>query len=230
MQQASTLLLALSAAFLVVACGGGSGTATTDTTATAGTTPSPTPTPAPTPSATPTPTPAPTPTSVYRLVGSYDKTECVFDISTGLTWEGKPTGGFRAFSNSYTNYDDATKLQKYSYATQMTTAPKLSDINASTNTIGYVNAINKMGLCGYTNWRMPTLNELLTLNISGSADIKESLSQEILDWFPNTFRTWLWTSTPDPLNDPGAYTLRFGNTDYHLPSGRQGLFEIRLVR
>lgn len=237
MKPASTLLLALSVAFLVVACGGGSGTPSTETT-TAGATPSSTPTPtpsaspdgSPTPSATPaatTPTSTPAPTSVYRLVGSYDKTECVFDSSTGLTWEGKPTSGFRVNTNTYTNYDDATKAQKGTPS--FSTMPTQLEVDALNNTIGYVAEINRIRLCGYSDWRLPSYSDLLSINIHGQATGNLSLVSGVAEWFPNTSYGMTWTSTPDPLYDAGAQMVWFGGTG-HYKMARQSPYRVRLVR
>jgi hypothetical protein len=243
---ASTLLMALSAACLVAACGGGSGTAT-DTTA-ASTTPTPapatstTPTPSATPTATPTPgaapTPAatPTPTSVYRLVGSYDKTECVFDSSTGLTWEGKPATGFRANTNTFTNYDNTTTLQiRIPGVTDTFAMPTLAEVNAATNSIGYAAAVNAAALCGYTNWRMPTKAELLTINIVANGGLGTNgsgfgLDGDVTAWFPNTINGMTWTSTPFQNGvEDGANMVSFGGSG-HFGWGRKSPLKVRLVR
>ncbi len=250
MKQASNLLLALSAAFLVTACGG-SGSATTDTTAAAATptptpspaaaptpaptpaaTPSPaatpTPTPAPTPTPTPTPAPTPTPTSVYRLVGSYDKTECVFDSSTGLTWEGKPTSGFRVNTNMYSNYDDVTQLQKGSSVSAV--MPTQAEVDAATNTIGYMNAVNAMSLCGYSDWRVPSFSELDSININTWSTGTVGLVTGVAEWFPNTSWGRTWTSTQVPSTPYGAKTLSFGYSTGHFDWLRRDTARLRLVR
>jgi Protein of unknown function (DUF1566) len=249
-KQVSNLLVALSAAFLVAACGGGSGTATDTTTAGATPSPTPTPTPTPTPSATPTlgatptptstptpvsapaPAPTPTPTSVYRLVGSYDKTECVFDSSTGLTWEGKPTSGFRVNTNQYTNYDNTTTLQKRIPGVPDTFAmPTLAEVNAATNSMGYVAAVNAISLCGYTNWRLPSFSELMTINIDlGYPYVTYGLAADVAPWFPNSSFGMTWTSTPDPSATYGAQMLNFGAHSGHFIFGRKEVFRVRLVR
>ena len=259
LQPVSALLLALAAAFLVTACGGGSSAATDTTSTTAtpsptptpsatpapapGATPTPTPTPAPgaTPSPTPIPTPVPAPTSVYRLVGSYDKTECVFDSSTGLTWEGKTAGGSRAFSNTFTNYDDSTKLQKGTPGTPSTqTVPTIVEINAATNAMGYVAAVNAVALCGYTNWRMPTYAEFLTINKVANGGLGTNgsgvgIDLDVAAWFPNSNVSaptwgWSWTSTPDPSQSTGAQMFSYGGNNGHFMMPRQSAFKIRLVR
>lgn len=246
MKQVSNLLLALSATFFVAACGGGSGTATDTATPSpapaAAPTPMPSPNPTPAPSATPTPgatpaptpaatptatpTPTPAPTSVYRLVGSYDKTECVFDSSTGLTWEGKPTSGFRVNTNMYTNFDDVTQLQKGSSTSAV--MPTQAEVDASTNTIGYVNAVNAMRLCGYSDWRVPDFNELSSVNIFDTTNT--GLNSSVLPWFPNSSYGRTWTSTPVPSESYGARTISFGSGGGHFNWLRYNTSRLRLVR
>ena len=178
----------------------------------------------------------------FQFVGSNDLTQCVFDSATGLTWEGKPTSGFRANTNTFTNYDDTTKLQKGTSGTPSSLMmPTLAEVNAATNSMGYVAAVNATALCGYTNWRMPTQAELLTINIVANGGLGHygsgvGIDGDVMAWFPNTRYTlpltsngWAWTSSPDPLNDSGAQMVSFGGGG-HFSMPRQGAYNIRLVR
>jgi Protein of unknown function (DUF1566) len=160
-------------------------------------------------------------------VGSYDKTECVFDSSTGLTWEGKPTSGVRSTNNIYTNLDNSNSLQITTYGAL--SMPTQAQIDASSNSIGYVNAVNAMSLCGYSNWRVPTLNELLTINVGASNSVNQNLTTDMVTWFPNLYPSGYWTSTPDAANSVGAYTFILG-TNAHYQQYRIAKFPIRLVR
>jgi len=127
----------------------------------------------------------------YSTVGSYPITDCVKDTTTGLIWEGKPTSGFRASSNSYTNFDNTAENQIYVNSSSPFIPPTQSQIDAASNSIGYKNAVNASALCGYTNWRLPTKTELdgLVLTGVGSPTIDTT-------WFPNTQISWHWSSTP----------------------------------
>ena len=179
------------------------------------------------------------PTTVpYKSVGSYDKTECVFDSSTGLTWEGKPSSGFRANTNAFTNFDDVTKLQNSTTGTP--SLPTLAEVNAATNTVGYVAAVNAMALCGYTNWRMPTYSEFLTINKVANGGLGTDgsgvgIDYNVAAWFPNTNITapiWsrTWTSTPDASQSIGAQYINYGSNTGHFLMPRKDTFKIRLVR
>ena len=155
--------------------------------------------------------------------GTYDKTECVKDNSTGLVWEGKnPSGSStRASDTRYTNYDDTSSAQKWNGSAYVN--PTQTEIDASTNSIGYKNSVNTSALCGYTDWRMPTKEELQgILASSGSPRIDTT-------WFPNTPATWYWSSSPLVGYSGYACFVAFanGNDSY---DNRDGNSTVRLVR
>ena len=172
--------------------------------------------------------------SRYSLVandsgGFYDKTECVKDFTTGLVWEGKPASGTRSGSNRYTNYDSTSSAQKWVSGTTFTN-PTQDDIDASTNSIGYVNLVNAgSGLCGFTDWRRPTLDELQgILASSGNPRIDTG-------WFSNALIDSYWSSSPHSSNfgvaQPGsAWTVEFSANGYSPPQRRDYRRPIRLVR
>ena len=121
--------------------------------------------------------------------GLYDKTECVQDNNTGLIWEGKTASPAtsRLGTSTYTNYDSTTSHQKWN---GVWSNPNQTEIDASTNSIGYKNSVNTSALCGYMDWRMPTREELEgILASSGSQKIDTA-------WFPNTQAHYYWTSSP----------------------------------
>jgi hypothetical protein len=115
----------------------------------------------------------------------YDETECVRDNATGLIWEGKTASGTRAGSEKYNNLDSTSLLQIPANNVPLTTAlparaPTQAEIDAPNNSIGYQNNVNALKLCGASNWRMPTKDELQKLLIAGTTTRIDS------DWFPNT--------------------------------------------
>lgn len=122
----------------------------------------------------------------------YDKTECVKDLATGLIWEGKPTDGARANTNTYSNYDSTLEAQVKVFTSALYDSyspPTQSQIDASTNSIGFKNAVNTSNLCGSTSWRLPTQTELQGL-------VKATETPTISNaWFPNTGAVGYWTST-----------------------------------
>lgn len=166
----------------------------------------------------------------YSTVGSYSKEECVKDNITGLTWEGKPTTGFRAATNTYTNYDSTTAAQFWNGTADVN--PTQAQIDAATNTVGYVAAVNAAKLCGYSDWRLPTVDEL-----QGIVDYSVAYPGPTIDgtWFPNTQQSAqlsvYWSGTGFAGYSASAWSVHFydGNVDGGLLN-RSYDFHVRLVR
>lgn len=230
----------LAASLALVGCGGGGGDATapTETTTTSdGTT-------VDTGSAAPVAcSAAPIASTGYSLVFKgcdlaniatyYDKTECVRDNSSGLIWQGQMPAGsghLRANDQYKTNFDSTILLQKYITATSTFVAPSATDINASTNSIGFKNAVNSSNLCGSAAWRLPSKDELVSIVKTGVTPTIDS------EWFPNTanLRYWTYVRFPDGSYEDVAYTVFFNNgsaiSGYRDGLTGSGDILVRLVR
>lgn len=226
------ILIATTLLALLTACGGGSDTqATINDPATAAT-----PAGGTTTLVTTTCTPAPELQSRYSRVFKgcdsagvalyYDLTECVRDNTTGLIWQGQtPAGsGLRANDQNKTNYDSTKALQKWNGSSYV--APTQAEIDASTNSIGFKNAVNATNLCGSSAWRMPTKDELLGI-------VKTSEYPTIDNaWFPNTVYAGNWTSSPFAAGDASvAWYISFGSgLAYQYYRGYFYGYPVRLVR
>lgn len=160
----------------------------------------------------------------YSLVESYSKEECVKDSTTGLTWEGKPTSGQRAAGNTYTNFDSTTAAQFWNGTAFVN--PTQEQVDAATNTAGYIAAVNAAKLCGYSDWRLPTANELQTM-----VDRSVAFPGPTVDstWFPNTQQKGHWTSTGYAADASYAWDIDFyqGVVSYGY---RYSNYHVRLVR
>lgn len=85
-----------------------------------------------------------------KLPSSAEQWQCIYDSENQLIWEVKTASGLRIFSKKY-KWDDLNEL---------------------------VNQVNKVTICGYATWRVPTFNELSTLYTeknSGSSNNTESI-------------------------------------------------------
>ncbi|MCP5260123.1 MAG: DUF1566 domain-containing protein [Rhodoferax sp.] len=161
---------------------------------------------------------------------------CVKDNVTGLMWEVKTTdGGLRDMNRSYTNYDSLTQPQIWTGTAVV--VPTQEQIDASTNTIGYMNAVNAIALCGYSDWRLPTPDELLSIVDFGVVGFNSQNPKIDSAWFPNTTRRYYWTSANYAPSSNGAWlvlfqtgSLRPGNAYSRTPSLSQGDTSVRLVR
>ena len=106
----------------------------------------------------------------YSAVDGRALDTCVRDDVTGLIWEGKEASGTRAGSNTYTHLGNGQ----------------------ADDTSGYVAAVNSASLCGFSDWRLPTRQELLNIVDYGTA----TLPRINPTWFPNTAANRYW-SCPD---------------------------------
>ena len=128
----------------------------------------------------------------YSAVASYPLTSCVRDDVTGLIWEGKTPTGERATTNLYTNYGDGT----------------------TGDTSAYVARLNQLNLCGFSDWRLPTVNEFQGLGHYG----EDGVLKINVTAFPNTSNTPYWTSEVPPDQVAFWYQFNFGALSVQLAS------------
>ena len=124
---------------------------------------------------------------------------CVLDQKTSLVWEVKgETEGLQYTMNTYTWFDGDTGRKNNMYS-------KNCYWGEGCNTQSYIDNINEAQLCTYSNWRLPTRNELKTIiNYYGDDDILIDL-----DFFPNTQMGTYWTSMTAKDNHSLAYEIPF---------------------
>lgn len=159
-------------------------------------------------------------TSVQAL-GS-DPGGCVQDNVTGLMWEVKTSdGGLRDKAKVYTNYDSDLTAQKIDGS-----VPSLAEINAATNSVGFKNSVNTQGLCGFNDWRLPTVDELHSILDYGVTDPGPAIDA---NWFPNSMGWMYWTASPMVDNPAHAWYVYFtyGTVTYGV---RDLSSHVRLVR
>ena len=123
---------------------------------------------------------------------------CTKDNKSGLIWEVKTTdGGLRDKKMGFTWYEpDMSKN-----AGSVGVIGKNQD-----DTFAYTSEINKTGLCGAKNWRLPTKEELIGLISCPNSSFENgecknwstyygSIPTINATYFPNTEPSWYWTSS-----------------------------------
>lgn len=156
-----------------------------------------------------------------ELESSAPNWSCVKDLTTGLMWEVKTSANK---NDTFTHWDDIDAYQKTSPTGGPAEKPTRADIDLSTNSLGYVKNVNNSALCGFTDWRLPMLEEL-----QGLVDYGSSTSPKIdKTWFPNSVDTITWTSSK-VSNDEYVLIADF-RTGLTAAWARNQFKSIRLVR
>ena len=148
---------------------------------------------------------------------------CTKDNKTGLVWEVKTAdGGLRDSKKSYTNFTTDYK----SYTPKTWNASTIANFGQSNNTDGFNKAVNKQNLCGASNWRLPTVDELRKLVycsdgkydsrgecINSSNVISPTINET---FFPNTSEDFYWSSSPyQDTTDKTLGVSFYEGIDYH---------------
>ena len=147
---------------------------------------------------------------------------CVVDTRSGLTWEVKTDDdGLR----------DKDWLYSWFVSIQPETGKSVGYLNSGRchnkqgcDTESYTNNINKRGLCGFRDWRLPSAAELEGLLLAE----REGAKIDPL-YFPNTPASYFWSSDFVPLEVGGATLVSF---ELGIPlAGNSGSgAHVRLVR
>jgi hypothetical protein len=132
---------------------------------------------------------------------------CTLDKETGLVWEIKTDdGGLRDWRNRYSWYDPdpATNGGFAGYQSNGDGGSGSCTGGILCNTHAYTQAVNARGLCGGKDWRMPAVEELLSL-------VNRAYFPTIeLGYFPDTY-SYYWSSSPVASSDNSAWLVYFYN-------------------
>ena len=92
------------------------------------------------------------------------------------------------------------------------------------NTQAFTARVNAVGLCGATDWRLPTITELK--GIVNNGGVNPSIDTL---YFPNTESTNYWSSSPYASDGGRAWLVGFNNGDGGY-GNRNSNNRVRLVR
>ena len=132
------------------------------------------------------------------------KWSCVEDTDTNLVWENKVND---ENSGHY-------KYARYRYPLG--------------RGMHLVNSANSTNLCGFSDWRVPTIDELKTLVDDGRSDPSIDVH-----YFPNTVSDWFWSSKVPPCSgscSSDRLILNFGNGYSSKYDYESSANHVRLVR
>lgn len=150
---------------------------------------------------------------------------CTKDNTTGLTWEVKTdtpaTLRYRFHIYTWHNPDGTTNGGDPGSVGTDTCSATLP--SGQCNTQAFVAAVNAQQLCGYSDWRLPSHRELLTLVYL------DGLAPTIApDYFPNTLADPFWSSTTHARFPDSAWQVDF-LSDY-INNAKTQAVRVRLVR
>ncbi|RSZ47564.1 MULTISPECIES: DUF1566 domain-containing protein [unclassified Variovorax] len=147
----------------------------------------------------------------YEAVAGQPLTSCVRDRVSGLVWEGKPDSGKLAWMRTQAGPPGTGRLIT-TYGPHNEPAPgSRANTDAYSyhgdgrpgDAMAYVAQVNAMRLCGFTDWRLPTVAELHGLldlgELIDARSAKWPAERAAVDerWLPNTVPGNYMTSEPD---------------------------------
>ncbi len=157
---------------------------------------------------------------------------CVQDNVTGLIWEVKTDNtpsDLHDKDDTYTWYNTDSTTNGGANGEENSTGNTCFGWISGTattycNTEAYVNRVNTAGLCGASDWRMPTIKEL-----EGLANLDQDSPAIDTNYFPNTDSSYVWSGSPYAnLSDFAWYVhFHFGNSN---ALNRSNGYAVRLVR
>ncbi|SEH08190.1 Lcl C-terminal domain-containing protein [Candidatus Venteria ishoeyi] len=176
------------------------------------------------------------------LAASASSWTCVRDNVTGLIWEVKQglneTQGDQGLHNgddlfNWYNTDPATNGGFEGYADNdgaICSGYQAGNATSYCNTQAFVARVNAVGLCGHRDWRLPNVDELLS--IVDNDHTKPSIDTV---YFPNTPSSGFWSSSPYAnYSDYGNYSdyawSVFFDDGYINYNYKSSTLRVRLVR
>lgn len=148
--------------------------------------------------------------------------DCLRDNVSGLWWEAKTneeTGNAKHLRHVDHTYSGTDSVQAFGAR-----CTGLADAGAC-NAQSYVDAVNAAGLCGFRDWRLPTVAELKPLTSINKGGATIDVAQ-----FPNTAPSGYWTSSAYPHRKNYMWYVFFAGAGDAFGDAPSANYAIRLVR
>lgn len=147
---------------------------------------------------------------------------CVKDHTTGLVWEVKHSSPEhpRYGLNTYSWYN--TSAQENGGLAGVMDAGECN--HGRCDTEGYVEYLNNVALCGYSDWRMPTVEEIYSIGHQGRVDPAIDV-----EYFPNTLGLRHWTANSSAAVPQLAWYMYFSDASISY-TDKSNKSYVRLVR
>jgi len=130
--------------------------------------------------------------------------QCVLDGQTGLYWEAKTSvPGLHDWRNTYTWFDPDGTTGELDYRGSEDGG---KCVGSPCDTAQYVQAVNKTGRCGYSDWRIPTRDELFS-----TSDLRRHENPPTInvDFFPFAQAGEYWSSNDYSFRHDAAWAWNY---------------------
>lgn len=140
----------------------------------------------------------------------------VQDNVTGLIWEAKTDDkSIHDKDNTYTWYD----------ADPDTNGQNEGVSGNGTDTMDFIERLNAINFGGYSDWRLPTIDELASITDKGTQE-HPTVNR---DFFPNTMSSYYFSATTNVSNRADAWAIGFYYGHDHSPAKSDRCY-VRAVR
>ena len=149
---------------------------------------------------------------------------CVLDNDSGLLWAGKTgTAGLHDFRNTYSWYDPDATAGDLDYRGS---ADGGACSGSSCDTWNYVQTVNAAGFCGHGDWRLPTKDELQSINDELRLNDPPTIDT---GFFPHAQAAEYWSGTAYRFQWDAAWAWNF-QFGHDRVDWKKSSKHVRLVR